>query len=573
MRLRGIRVSTRFFIALGVLLLALAAMVGVGLHGLAAVEHANDQVVSDNLLTAEATSRVASDLARAEALSLEISGGGDASASDQLRIELDQAIIPQVDASIAALLRIHAADPPAEQAQVERIPAGWHEFASVLAHQRIVAAGLEALSGSERASVASAVRHTLEPLIAFVSARRTTEIAAAAEARADAQQTYRDSRTWLIIAALLAVVAAATMIRVGLVLRRLLQDQSEQRGYGLTAGEYTEMMQATENEDEAHDLLRRQVERTSHAARAVVLVANNSDDRLEPRTSLDGLGELRDALEHATPRSCLAVRFARGHVEGGERTPLVGCQLCGCLPGVSMCTPLLVNGQVTGSVLASHPAEPAESAYQRVRETVAQAAPVLANLRNLAIAELRAATDRLTGLPNQRAVQDTLKRMVAQASRTITPLAAVLVDLDNFKEINDIHGHDRGDEVLAAVGVALRSVVRDSDFVGRYGGEEFLLLLPSTDKQGALQVAEAVRASVGAIRPPRMEQPITASAGVAVLPNDAGDGVTLFRAADRALYAAKKAGRNRVHGATEEPDAAAAAPDTPTSAGNRDPDY
>ena len=98
---------------------------------------------------------------------------------------------------------------------------------------------------------------------------------------------------------------------------------------------------------------------------------------------------------------------------------------------------------------------------------------MLGNLRNLALAQLRAATDPLTGLPNQRSVQDTLKRMVAQASRTITPLAAVLVDLDHFKQINDVYGHDRGDEVLAAVGVAFRNVIREADFVGRYGGEEF----------------------------------------------------------------------------------------------------
>jgi len=207
---------------------------------------------------------------------------------------------------------------------------------------------------------------------------------------------------------------------------------------------------------------------------------------------------------------------------------------------------------VIGSVLVSHLGEPDQRSCQRIRETVAQAAPVLANLRNLAIAELRASTDRLTGLPNQRAVQDTLKRMVAQASRTISPLAAVLVDLDHFKQINDVYGHERGDEVLAAVGVAFRNVIRESDFAGRYGGEEFLILLPSTDKPGAAQVAEAVRAAIATIRIPSIEHAISASAGVAALPNDAGDAVTLFRAADRALYAAKNAGRNRVHTAPDQ---------------------
>jgi diguanylate cyclase (GGDEF)-like protein len=232
--------------------------------------------------------------------------------------------------------------------------------------------------------------------------------------------------------------------------------------------------------------------------------------------------------------------------------PLTTCEVCGALPGVSACEPLLVGGEVIGSVLVSHPIEPDRRASHRVREAVSQAAPVLGNLRNLALAQLRAATDLLTGLPNQRAVQDTLKRMVAQASRTITPLSAVLIDLDHFKQINDIHGHDRGDEALAAVGVALRNAIRESDFVGRYGGEEFLLLLPETDTTGAMHVAEAVRAAISAIRVPGIERTLTASAGVATLPRDAGDSVTLFRAADRALYAAKHAGRDRTRAACDE---------------------
>jgi diguanylate cyclase (GGDEF)-like protein len=197
-------------------------------------------------------------------------------------------------------------------------------------------------------------------------------------------------------------------------------------------------------------------------------------------------------------------------------------------------------------VLVAKAQEPDAEERRRVRETVAQAAPVLGNLRNLALAELRAATDALTGLPNHRAVQDTLKRMVAQASRTFAPLALVIIDLDHFKSINDVHGHDRGDEMLAAVGTALQRTIRASDFAGRYGGEEFVALLPSADRQSAIHVAEGIRAAVAAIRIPGVEETITASAGVAILPDDGGDAATLFKAADRALYAAKHAGRDRV---------------------------
>jgi diguanylate cyclase (GGDEF)-like protein len=278
-------------------------------------------------------------------------------------------------------------------------------------------------------------------------------------------------------------------------------------------------MQLSETEAEAHELLNRHLERTLDDSRVMVLNRNNSADRLEPATAVDPACPLHDALQGATPRACLAVRFGRVHQGGLEREPLLGCQVCGELSDATTCEPLLVDGQVIGSVLVNHPAGTAIG--PRVRDSVMQAAPVLANLRNLAIAEIRAATDVLTGLPNNRSVQDTLRRMVAQASRTILPLSAALLDLDHFKHVNDAHGHSRGDEVLTAVGTTLRSSLRESDFVGRYGGEEFLILLPDTGKQQARTVAEKVRAAVVATVLSNLDQRVTASLGVATLPTTA----------------------------------------------------
>lgn len=202
-----------------------------------------------------------------------------------------------------------------------------------------------------------------------------------------------------------------------------------------------------------------------------------------------------------------------------------------------------------GSVLVQHQQPLAPRQRASISASVSQAAPVLANLRTLALAEFRAATDALTGLPNSRAVQDTLKRMVAQAPRTVTPLAALLLDLDHFKQINDTLGHGSGDDVLAAVGAALQTTLRDSDFAGRYGGEEFLILLPATSREEALIAAEKVRQAVASIKVASVDRAITCSIGVAVLPDDAGDASTLVRHADRALYSAKAQGRNRVEAA------------------------
>jgi diguanylate cyclase (GGDEF)-like protein len=333
---------------------------------------------------------------------------------------------------------------------------------------------------------------------------------------------------------------------LGRTLNRMVGRHEAERSYRSTQHEFVDAMQVTESEGEAHELLKRHVERSLAGSVVVVLNRNNSDDRLEAVTPVEPETALAEGLDGASPRSCLAVRFARRHEQGGGIDPLLSCDVCGKTADMVTCDPLLVGGEVIGSVLVNHGAPLEASDDQRLRDTVSQAAPVLANLRNLAIAELRAATDALTGLPNNRAVQDTLKRMVAQANRAQKPLAAMLLDLDHFKQINDTFGHGRGDEVLAAAADAMRSALRASDFVGRYGGEEFLILLPDTDRDGAMRVAENVRAVVAAVAVPAVDRAVTASLGVAVLGEDGVDGDTLTRSADRALYAAKSLGRNRV---------------------------
>ena len=186
-----------------------------------------------------------------------------------------------------------------------------------------------------------------------------------------------------------------------------------------------------------------------------------------------------------------------------------------------------------------------------VSESVGEAAPVVAHLRNLAIAERRASSDKLTGLPNRRSADDTFKHMVANAARTSKPLALILFDLDHFKRVNDTHGHPKGDEVLAAIGSTVGGAIRGNDFAARDGGEEFMVLLPGDDTNEGRLVAEKLRSTIEALRIPDLEQGITASFGVAAYPDDASSREELIRMADRALYRAKRAGRNRVYAASD----------------------
>lgn len=171
--------------------------------------------------------------------------------------------------------------------------------------------------------------------------------------------------------------------------------------------------------------------------------------------------------------------------------------------------------------------------------------------RRLALAEQCATTDALTGLPNRRHADEVLERLLAAARRTRRPLAVVLFDLDHFKAINDNFGHSIGDEALRATASATRELLRGSDHAARFGGEEFLLLLPETSADDALIVAEKLRAQIAELEVEGLDREVTASFGVAAYPDHEATADRLIEAADAALYRAKAAGRNRVKSTLE----------------------
>lgn len=156
-------------------------------------------------------------------------------------------------------------------------------------------------------------------------------------------------------------------------------------------------------------------------------------------------------------------------------------------------------------------------------------------------------TDALTGVANVRQLKETAQIEIIRASRHLTPLAFLMLDVDRFKNLNDRHGHQAGDEGLKAVAAVLRKGVRQYDVVARYGGDEFALLLPQTDAEGALATAERCRCEIELIALPGIgPAEISASIGVAVFPHvRARTAEELVALADEALYEAKHGGRNR----------------------------
>ena len=165
-----------------------------------------------------------------------------------------------------------------------------------------------------------------------------------------------------------------------------------------------------------------------------------------------------------------------------------------------------------------------------------------------------ATEDPLTRLLNRRGLEDALHISLANASRQALPTAAIMIDIDHFKKVNDSFGHEVGDHVIRQVAQVLQRISRASDVVARTGGEEYLLILPETDMNAARTLAERIRIAIGE-RPLLVDNqriPITVSLGVACTSGDV-DLDELSQEADRAMYLAKRGGRNRVASVENKP--------------------
>jgi diguanylate cyclase (GGDEF)-like protein len=203
-------------------------------------------------------------------------------------------------------------------------------------------------------------------------------------------------------------------------------------------------------------------------------------------------------------------------------------------------------------ILILYAAELDEDNLLATRALVAQGANALENARLHEAAALQARSDGLTGLANRRHCEEQLLAEVARSERYETPLAVILCDIDEFKAANDTHGHAFGDLVLQRFADVVRETLRDIDVSSRWGGEEFLIVLPGTTLEGAIEAAERIRTAFAALELGAGDETARMTASFGVASFVAGvDALELVRAADEALYEAKRRGKNRVMAAAE----------------------
>ena len=233
--------------------------------------------------------------------------------------------------------------------------------------------------------------------------------------------------------------------------------------------------------------------------------------------------------------------------------------------------PLLYREQLIGAALFASVGRPSsidDAGVEFLMDVAQQVALGVENARLFAQLSQLASTDELTGLSNRRRFTEAFRLEMARVRRTSQPLSLAMFDVDHLKRINDSHGHPAGDAAIRHVSDALRRGRRETDITARLGGEEFAILMPNTDRMGAVKAAERIRHELSESSIPVVGS-VTVSIGVAAAPEETSDEQALLRIADERLYAAKAAGRNQVCYLSltvglPMPGSAMPAPDAPT---------
>jgi len=316
---------------------------------------------------------------------------------------------------------------------------------------------------------------------------------------------------------------------------------------------FSEAVAQCTSENEVYDLVLHSLKERFQPVQIMIFKLQTPENFLEAVATLVPLPKeagARPVIEE--PHDCKAVRAGRSFVVNDVRVQAL-CPSKFALPseGSYFCGPLVAGGIIIGSVRMHAAADVWTADRRRLLESyLSGAASALSNLQHLGRMKEQANFDVLTGLYNRRFVQDFARKQLAIARRKGQPMGVLMLDLDHFKSFNDDYGHEIGDCILRHFSKTVSESLREANLIGRYGGEEFVVVLPDTSVESCVLVAERIRKAVMAmVVPSNTENPlpqVTVSIGVAAFP---GHGETLeevIQASDKALYESKRGGRNRV---------------------------
>jgi diguanylate cyclase (GGDEF)-like protein/PAS domain S-box-containing protein len=328
-----------------------------------------------------------------------------------------------------------------------------------------------------------------------------------------------------------------------------------------TLSEFGRLLQSCLSREEAYRIIKAYCQTLFPSFSGGVYLTAASRNLVQIVTSW---GESGASEPNFAPDECWALRSGRMHCVADHNAPAQ----CGHMPRMTelsyLCLPLMAQGEAMGilhveccaGVAARDSDDWAE--FKRSRQELASAvaehvALALANLQLRETLRSQSIRDALTGLYNRRYREESLEREILRASRTNSAIGILLLDIDHFKQYNDTFGHEAGDSVLREVGSLLQKHVRGEDIACRFGGEEFLLILPGAPREIARQRAERLGEAVKQLTVSFHGQTlgaITISIGVAIFPQQGSDAELVLESADKALYTAKESGRDRAVFAT-----------------------
>ncbi len=304
----------------------------------------------------------------------------------------------------------------------------------------------------------------------------------------------------------------------------------------------------------------RGLHRVTAADRARVMVLERDGSAFCMRAELDQTGALQVTPDHHRPGA-----LSRSILDGGEARFVSNVDGEGALRSSSMAAsvqayagvPLLTPDRLIGLVYLTydHPRTYSQNVKKIIQIVASHAAVAVANIQLFEEAERAAMTDALTKLPNHRHLMGRLDQEMARATRSGHPLSLMMIDIDDFKLVNDAHGHTVGDRLLQEVAQVLQDALRTTDIVGRYGGDEFLAILPETGQSEAKLAAERLLSAVRGLKfvVPHEESrceasganiPVRLSVGISTYPYDSATRLELISFADTAMYSSKQTGGN-----------------------------
>jgi diguanylate cyclase (GGDEF)-like protein len=327
-----------------------------------------------------------------------------------------------------------------------------------------------------------------------------------------------------------------------------------------------DLLQRCRTLDEAYQVTANYAERLFPGIIGTLRVYQESRPYLESVAEWGGLSI--DTSAAMQPDECWSLRRGKVHLSSVDGLICRHITASGHADRPHLCIPLAVQGETHGVIHLAMISSPSggesesdsatpvkeesdfDEGTQRLASAFAEhAALAFANIRLRQNLQDQAIRDPLTGLFNRRYMEESLDREIHRAGRENTPLGVIMLDIDFFKKFNDQYGHEAGDRVLKAVAELLQVTIRQEDIACRFGGEEFILILPGASRDSMIAKAHEIREKVRhlQVRVQNEEVPtISVSLGVAVLDAETAARETLIRAADDALYAAKAGGRNRV---------------------------